>query len=149
MMKKSSSMIRTYSELITLPTFMERYEYLRLDNGVGQETFGFERYLNQKFYHSEEWRSIRDRIITRDLGCDLGLMGYEICGKIYIHHMNPIVASDIRDCTEYLLNPDFLVCTSHNTHNAIHYGDSRSLISEPIERTPFDTCPWKKGVAHG
>ena len=144
MMKtNTSTIIRTYSELITIPTFLARYEYLKLDGQVGKETFGFDRYLNQQFYHSDEWRSIRDFIITRDLGCDLGLEGYEIHGRIYIHHMNPITVKDIRDYTDYLIDPEYLICTTHNTHNAIHYGDS-SLIAEPVERTPFDTCPWRK-----
>ena len=145
MMKtNTSTIIRTYSELITIPTFLARYEYLKLDGQVGKETFGFDRYLNQQFYHSDEWRSIRDFIITRDLGCDLGLEGYEIHGRIYIHHMNPITVKDIRDYTDYLIDPEYLICTTHNTHNAIHYGDSSLLIAEPVERTPFDTCPWIK-----
>lgn len=144
-MKKNSSMIiRTYSELIQLSSFIERYEYLKLDAQVGQKTFGFDRYLNQQFYHSDEWKSIRDFIITRDLGCDLGLDGYTIYGRIYIHHMNPITVRDIRETTRYLLDPEFLICTTHDTHNAIHYGDSSLLASEPIERSPYDTCPWKK-----
>lgn len=144
MMKtNSSTVIRTYSELILLPTFLERFEYLKLGGQVGRETFGFERYLNQKFYHSGEWRSIRDYIITRDLGCDLACEGYEIHGRIYIHHMNPIDVRDIRNATEYLTNPEFLICTTHDTHNAIHYGDSDLLVMEPVERRPYDTCPWK------
>lgn len=145
MMKtNTSTIIRTYSELITIPTFLARYEYLRLGGQVGRETFGFDRYLNQQFYHSDEWRSIRDFIITRDLGCDLGLEGYDIHGRIYIHHMNPITVKDIRDYTDYLVDPEYLICTTHNTHNAIHYGDSSLLIAEPVERTPYDTCPWRK-----
>lgn len=136
--------IRTYSELCLLNTFQERFEYLRLDGQVGQKTFGFERYLNQQFYHSSEWRSIRDRIIVRDLGCDLGVDGYTIYGKVYIHHMNPIQSSDVTQTSDYLINPEFLICTTHNTHNAIHYGDVSLLVSEPIERKPNDTCPWKK-----
>lgn len=140
----TSTIIRTYSELITIPTFLARYEYLKLDGQVGRETFGFDRYLNQQFYHSDEWRSIRDFIITRDLGCDLGLEGYEIHGRIYIHHMNPITVKDIKDYTDYLIDPEYMICTTHNTHNAIHYGDSSLLIAEPVERTPFDTCPWRK-----
>ena len=136
--------IRTYSVLATIPTFLERYEYLRLSGEVGKETFGVERYLNQQFYHSDEWRSIRDYIITRDLGCDLGLDGYEIHGKIYIHHMNPITVKDVKEYTDYLMNPEYLICTTHNTHNAIHYGDSSLLITEPVERMPYDTCPWRK-----
>ena len=142
--KNTSTIIRTYSELSRIPTFMDRYEYLRLGGEVGKETFGFDRYLNQQFYHSEEWRSIRNYIITRDLGCDLGLEGFAIHGRIYIHHMNPITVRDIRDYTEYLIDPEYLICTTHETHNAIHYGDSSLLIAEPVERTPYDTCPWKK-----
>lgn len=146
MMTKMSlpTTIRTYSELSAIRGFMNRYEYLRLDGRVGEETFGFDRYINQKFYHSDEWRSIRDYIITRDLGCDLGVEGFTIHGRIYIHHMNPITVRDIRDYTDYLTNPEYLICTTHNTHNAIHYGDSSLLITEPVERTPYDTCPWRK-----
>ena len=140
----TSTIIRTYSELTRIPTFMARYEYLRIGGSVGRETFGFDRYLNQQFYHSDEWRSIRDFIITRDLGCDLGLEGFTIHGRIYIHHMNPITVRDIRDYTEYLTDPEYLICTTHETHNAIHYGDSTLLIAEPVERTPYDTCPCKK-----
>lgn len=141
-MKKMSN-IRTYRELIRLPSFRDRYEYLKLSGQVGQETFGFERYLNQSFYHSSEWRPIRDRVIARDLGCDLGMEGYEIHGRIYIHHMNPITVEDIRQATDLLTDPEYLICTTHNTHNAIHYGDASLLLTEPVERTPYDTCPWK------
>ncbi len=137
------SNIRTYRELIRLPSFRDRYEYLKLSGQVGQETFGFERYLNQSFYHSSEWRPIRDRVIARDLGCDLGMEGYEIHGRIYIHHMNPITVEDIRQATDLLTDPEYLICTTHNTHNAIHYGDASLLLTEPVERTPYDTCPWK------
>lgn len=136
--------IRTYSELSKLTTFEDRYNYLRLDGFVGEETFGFDRYLNQLFYTSQKWRSIRDFVIIRDNGCDLGVEGYEIHGKIIIHHMNPITVSDIINETEYLLDPEFLISTTHNTHNAIHYGDEKLLITGPIERKPNDTCPWKK-----
>lgn len=135
--------IRTYHELIALPTFKERFEYLKLSGSVGKQTFGFERYLNQKFYQSVEWKQIRDKIITRDRGCDLAMDGYDIVGRIYIHHMNPIEVDDIREATEYLLNPDYLITTTHDTHNAIHYGDGSLLVTEPIERKPNDTCPWK------
>lgn len=135
--------MKTYTHLISLPTFKERYEYLKLDGLVGKETFGFERYLNQRFYRSQEWKRMRDRIIVRDMGCDLGLPGYEIYDKVYIHHMNPITTKDILDMTDYLLNPEFLICVSHNTHNAIHYGDQNFLLSMPVERKPNDTCPWK------
>ena len=136
-------MIRTYSELVSLPTFKERYEYLRLNGSVGSDTFGFDRYLNQEFYRSKEWKSIRDQVIIRDNGCDLGMDGYEIYGRIVIHHMNPILQTDILDRTHLLLDPDYLICTTHATHNAIHYGDEGLLPREPVERTRNDTCPWK------
>lgn len=135
--------IRTYSELITIPTFEERYKYLKLDGIVGEETFGFDRYLNQIFYKSKEWRSIRDYVITRDNGCDLGVEGHEIFGKILIHHMNPISKKDILERSDLLLNPEYLICTIKNTHDAIHYGDENLLIITPPERTKNDTCPWK------
>ena len=135
--------IRTYSELITLPTFEERYKYLKLDGIVGEETFGFDRYLNQIFYKSKEWRSIRDYVIARDNGCDLGIEGHEIFGKILIHHMNPITKEDILERSDLLLNPEYLICTIKNTHDAIHYGDENLLIITPPERTKNDTCPWK------
>lgn len=136
-------MIRTYSELIKIPTFIERYRYLRLDGRVGEETFGFDRYLNQIFYTSKEWRQLRNHIIVRDNGCDLGVEGHEIGGKIYIHHMNPITTKDIRDRSDFLLNPEYLICVSHRTHQAITYGDESILIIAPIVRTKNDTCPWK------
>ena len=135
--------IKTYSELITLPTFEERYRYLRLSGFVGEETFGFDRYLNQVFYRSQKWKSIRDKVIIRDNGCDLGVEGYEIYGKIIIHHMNPIALNDIEHNTDILLNPEYLISTTHNTHNAIHYGDESLLIQAPVVRTKNDTCPWK------
>lgn len=137
------SMIRTYTELSQLKTFRERYEYLRLNGKVGEETFGFDRYLNQVFYKSEEWKSIRDFVIVRDNGCDLGVDGYEIHGKILIHHMNPILAEDILKRSDFLLNPDYLITTVLSTHNAIHYGDDSLLITVPVERTRNDTCPWR------
>lgn len=134
---------RTYSELIRFGTFEDRFEYLRLDGQVGAETFGFDRYLNQQFYHSREWRSIRDHVISRDLGRDLAMEGYEIHGRIYIHHMNPISQEELIGSDDVVIDPEFLVCTTHNTHNAIHYGDQSLLVTMPKERTPFDTCPWK------
>lgn len=137
-------MIRTYSELITFDTFKERYRYLQLGGSVGVDTFGFDRYLNQGFYKSKEWKAIRDYVIVRDNGCDLGVEGFDIHARIYIHHMNPILPKDIVDQTEFLLDPEYLICTTHNTHNAIHYGDEGLLVTEPIVRTPNDTCPWKK-----
>lgn len=136
-------MIRTYSELIALPTFEERFKYLQLNGSVGVDTFGFDRIFNQTFYRSQEWKSIRDRIIIRDNGNDLGVDGYYIYGKIIIHHMNPIKLSDIVDMTEYLTNPEFLIATSLQTHNAIHYGDENLLQKSPVVRTKNDTCPWK------
>lgn len=140
---KVRKMTKTYSELIKLKTFKERYEYLRLDSLIGEETFGFDRYMNQKFYKSKEWKRIRDQVIVRDNGCDLGVEGYEISGRILIHHMNPILLKDIQTLSEFLLNPEYLICTTLDTHNAIHYGDSNLLVIEPIERTKNDTCPWR------
>jgi hypothetical protein len=137
------STIRTYSELSQLKTFRERYEYLRLNGKVGEETFGFDRYLNQIFYKSDEWKAIRDFVIVRDNGCDLGVEGYDIHGKILIHHMNPILVEDILKRSDFLLNPDYLITTVLSTHNAIHYGDDSLLITLPIERTRNDTCPWR------
>ena len=135
--------IKTYSELSKLTTFEERYNYLRLNGFVGKETFGFDRYLNQVFYRSSKWRSIRDFVIVRDNGCDLGIEGREIYGRIIIHHMNPITIQDITQQTEFLLDPEFLISTAHETHNAIHYGDMNLLIREPVERHLNDTCPWR------
>lgn len=135
--------IRTYSELITFPTFEERFKYLQLNGQVGESTFGFDRYMNQVFYRSQKWKSIRDFVIIRDCGCDLGVEGYDIHGKIIIHHMNPLSMRDIETESEFLLNPDFLICTTHTTHNAIHYGDENLLVTAPIERTKNDTCPWR------
>ena len=135
--------IRTYAELITIPTLEERFRYLKLDGKVGVDTFGFDRYLNQIFYKSKEWRKLRNDIILRDDGCDLGVEGYDIQGKIYIHHMNPIVVRDILDQTEFLLNPDFLICASFDTHQAIHYGNEDLLPQPLVERRAFDTCPWR------
>ena len=136
-------MIRTYSELITLPTFEERYEYLKIGGTVGEETFGFDRYLNQSFYKTKEWLRIRDHVIIRDQGCDLAMIDREIRGKILVHHMNPITKEDIVRRTKYLLDPEYLICTVKNTHDAIHYGDESLLIKAPIERQKNDTCPWR------
>ena len=138
------TIIRTYSELITFPTFEERFKYLQLEGSVGKDTFGYDRYLNQLFYKTAEWKRLRQDLIIRDNGCDLGVEGREIYGRIIIHHLNPITKDDIVRRTEYLLNPDFLICTTHNTHNAIHYGDERLLITSPVERSKNDTCPWKR-----
>ena len=134
--------IRTYNELTSLRTFDERYEYLKLNGRVSDLTFGFDRYLNQVFYKSQIWQDTRRDIIVRDLGCDLGLEGYDINGGILVHHMNPIKIEDIRDRTDYLLNPNYLICTCLRTHNAIHYGNSSPNII--TERSIGDTCPWKR-----
>lgn len=144
-MTNTTKIIRTYAELSRLRTFEERYEYLKLDGQVGKDTFGFDRIFNQQFYRSKEWRALRDFVIVRDNCCDLGIEGHEITSqKIFIHHMNPITMDDIVNPSEYLMNPEYLITTIHNTHNAIHYGDAELLIAEPIERTKHDTCPWKK-----
>ena len=140
---KTMTTIRTYSELCKLSTFEERFDYLRLNGSVGKDTFGFDRYLNQQFYRSSEWKRIRDRVILRDNGCDLGVEGYEIRGRILIHHINPISVEDIHTMSDLLMNPEYLICVSHRTHNAIHYGDESLIITAPIERTQNDTCPWR------
>lgn len=136
-------MIRTYSELCKLKTFKERYNYLKLCGQVGEETFGFDRYLNQIIYKLPEWKSVRDKVIVRDCGCDLGMEGYEIGEKILVHHMNPITMDDVISHSQDIFNPEYLICVSHQTHNAIHYGDENQLILDPVERSPNDTCPWK------
>lgn len=135
--------IRRYSELITLPTFEERFQYLKLDGKVGKETFGFDRYLNQQFYHSQEWKRIKNHVILRDNGWDLGMEDYVIDGRIIIHHMNPIMTLDIVDQTKYLLDPEYLISVAHITHNAIHYGNEDLLPKPIVERRAFDTCPWR------
>lgn len=143
-MKKSTT-IKTYSELITFPTYKERFNYLKLDGRVGTDTFGFDRYLNQQFYHRDsKWKQARDLVIIRDNGCDLGVDGYEIHGKIIVHHMNPITMDDIINRRDWIYDPEFLICTVHNTHNAIHYGDENLLTLAPLVRTKNDTCPWKR-----
>lgn len=137
--------IRTYSELMSLQTYEERFDYLMLDGRVGQDTFGFDRYLNQQLYRSKEWKAVRDLVILRDNGCDLGMDDYDIFGTIYVHHMNPLTPDDIVNSTEYLLDPEYLICVSLDTHNAIHYGDREYLMRNKIvTRTPNDHCPWKK-----
>lgn len=138
------SKLRTYSELKQLKTFEERYEYLKLEGQVGADTFGFDRYLNQVFYKSPEWQSVRNEVIVRDHGCDLGIEGREIHTKILVHHMNPISKEDILQRSDILLNPEYLITTVKRTHDAIHYGDADTLIKDPIERTANDTCPWRK-----
>lgn len=135
--------IRTYSELITLPTFTERFEYLKLGGSIGRETFGFDRYLNQRLYQTPEWKRFRRDIIIRDNGNDLACEGYQIGGKILIHHIDPITVEDVINRHPKIFDPDNVISTSLNTHNAIHYGDANLLIVEPIERRPNDTCPWR------
>ena len=135
--------IRTYSELITIPTFEERFEYLQLKGSVGKDTFGYDRYLNQVLYRSPEWKRLRNQIIIRDGGCDLACDGYDIYGKVLIHHLNPITVEDVLARSRKVFDPDNLVCVSHNTHNAIHYGDMDLLVAGPIIRTKNDTCPWR------
>lgn len=137
-------MIRTYSELILLPTFEERFKYLKLNGSVGADTFGFDRYLNQQFYRSEEWKRIRGDVILRDNGCDLGVDGYQIFGRVLIHHLNPIRKEDIQSLSEFLMNPEYLICTTHRTHNALHYGDESLLTTSPVKRFKNDTCPWRQ-----
>lgn len=139
-----STTIRTYSELITLPTYKERYNYLKLNGRVGMDTFGFDRHLNQNLYQrSPRWRKARDTVIIRDYGRDLGVEGYEIFDKIIVHHMNPITLDDVLNDRDWIYDPEFLICTTHNTHNAIHYGDENLLITDPVVRKPNDTCPWR------
>ena len=141
-MKKN---IRTYSELSKLKTFRERYEYLKLDGIVGEETFGFDRYINQMFYKSEEWKRIRNYVITRDNGCDLGIQDRKIVDSvILVHHMNPITKEDIINKNEILLDPEYLITTIKPTHDAIHYGDESLLAEDLIIRSKNDTCPWKR-----
>lgn len=139
-----SMIVKSYSEMIALPTFIERYRYLQLGGRVGEETFGFDRWLNQKFYKDPEWLSVRDKVIIRDNGCDLGMEGHEIYGKILVHHINPITKEDILRRSRTLFDPENLICTIKNTHDAIHYGDESLLIVAPVTRTRNDTCPWKR-----
>ena len=143
MRKMINTSIKTYSELIAIPTYEERFEYLRCNSAVGKETFGFDRYLNQVLYNSMDWKRLRRQIIIRDNGCDLALEGYIIYGKIIIHHINPISLDDIMKERSIVFDPENLVCVSFSTHNAIHYGDASLLSTGPIERTPNDTCPWR------
>ena len=139
----NTKIIKTYSELITLPTFIERFRYLKLSGVIGEETFGFDRYLNQTLYASAEWKRFRRDMIVRDNGCDLGCEGYEIYGNVLVHHINPITVEDVINRNPCIFDPNNVICTSLNTHNAIHYGDETLLITEPVVRKPNDTCPWK------
>lgn len=134
--------IRSYSELRQLQTFEERYDYLVIRGEVGKATFGFDRWINQGFYTSREWKQTRDLVIVRDDGCDLGILGYELHSRLLVHHMNPISPEDLENGEECILDPEFLITTSHRTHNAIHYGDSSLLAKAPVERRPGDTKLW-------
>ena len=136
--------MRTYSELITLPTFEERFRYLKLDGRVGEDTFGFDRYFNQRLYSSPEWKEIRRKVLVRDEGCDLAIPDREIFGKIIVHHMNPMTLADIEDHNPDIFDPEFLITVSKRTHDAIHYGDESILVeSKPTIRTKNDTVPWR------
>ena len=136
-------MIRRYTDLIQYDSFVERYRYLKLNGQVGIDTFGLDRYLNQTLYRSYKWRKVRNQIIMRDNGCDLGMDGFDIFGKIIVHHMNPLTLEQIEDDSDDIYNPEFLICVSHMTHNAIHYGDENLLPQLPVERSANDTCLWK------
>lgn len=141
-LKVKKMKIRTHSELSHLPTFEERFEYLKLEGSVGRATFGFDRYINQDFYRSREWKDVRKSIIVRDNGCDLGVSGYEIHIDILVHHMNPMIADDIIDGNEWILNPEFLILTTKTTHNAIHYGNASLLPKVTVDRHAGDTKLW-------
>ncbi len=136
-------LVKSYRNLILLPSFDDRYEYLKLQGVVGESTFGFDRYMNQHFYTSREWRQFRNKIIARDDGCDMGLEDYPIAGRVIIHHINPLTVEDFENLTDALFDPDNVICVSENTHQAIHYGDVSLLPAPPIVRAPNDTCPWR------
>lgn len=141
----SDGILRCYSDLIKLPTYIERFNYLKLGCRVGEDTFGFDRHMNQNLYQrSQRWKKARDLVIIRDNGCDLGVEGHEIYGKILVHHINPITIEDILYDRDWIYDPEFLISTMHTTHNAIHYGDEKLLMTAPTVRTPNDTCPWKR-----
>lgn len=140
--KASSLKNRTYSELRRLETFDERFDYLSLKGHVGEATFGFDRWINQRFYRSREWQQVRDLVIVRDNGCDLGVPGYEIRARLMIHHMNPITTEDLENGDDWILDPQYLITTTHRTHNAIHYGDDSLLARPPVERRAGDTKLW-------
>ena len=135
--------MRTYSELIQLPSFEDRFAYLKLDGRVAEDSFGWDRWVNQKFYHTSEWKRVRDQVIVRDMGYDLASRDHAITGQVLIHHMNPIGLEDLLNHIELVLDPEFLICTSKLTHNAIHYGDINLLPSPMIQRSRNDTCPWR------
>lgn len=136
-------MIRTYTEMMSFDSFYDRFNYLNLSGQVGKDTFGYDRYLNQAFYKSAEWQRLRNEIILRDEGCDLAHPDYQIVGRVYIHHLNPVTKKDVLDRSDLLLNPEYLVCVSYDTHQAIHYGDENLLQPDLVIRRPDDTCPWR------
>lgn len=138
------SMLRTYSELVSIPSFIDRYRYLKLNGKVGEELFGYARYLNQVFYQSGRWKKVRRDIIIRDHGCDLGCGGHEIKGFIYVHHLNPLTLDQVKNDDPCMVDPENLICVSRKTHEAITLGDESLLCLDPIIRRPNDTCPWKK-----
>ena len=142
-MKTTTGNIRTYSEMITLKTYEERFDYLKIGGQVGRETFGYDRYLNQILYNTKQWKKFRREIIIRDNACDLACEGYEINYRILVHHINPITVEDIINRNPMIFDPENAIATTHRTHNAIHYGDKNLLMSQPVERTPNDTCPWR------
>ena len=144
MVIRMNTIIRTYSECIALPTFLERFEYLKLGGSVGEATFGFDRHLNQTLYRSPEWKRFRRDMIIRDMGCDLACEGREIAGKVLLHHINPLTVDDVVKRHYCIFDPENVICVSLDTHNAIHYGDEELLVLEPIVRTKNDTCPWKR-----
>ena len=136
-------MLRTYSELIRFPTFEERFDYLALTGQVGTSTFGFDRYLNQRFYSSTEWKKVRNFVLARDEARDLGVEGFDIGYMPLIHHMNPIQPRDLEEFNPDILDPEFLITTCKNTHNAIHFGDRSRLTTQVVERRPNDQSPWR------
>lgn len=138
----STKIIRRYSELRHLTTFKERFDYLKLSGVVGESTFGFDRYLNQYLYRSPEWKKVRNEVIVRDDGCDMGLEDYP-ANRIIVHHMNPLSIEDVENGDEQIFDPEFLICVSLSTHNAIHFGDETLLSKLPVERKPGDMCPWR------
>ena len=144
MKMRNQNTIRTYTELCKLQTFEERYEYLKIGGIVGEETFGFDRYINQLLYKTPEWRKVRREVIIRDRGYDLGVEGYEIVGTVLVHHMNPITVDDIVNRLDYVLDPEYLISSSFMTHQAVHYGSEDLLPQAPVERFKNDTCPWRK-----
>lgn len=140
----NGTIIKTYSELIKIPNFIDRFRYLKIGGVVGEETFGHERRLNQILYSCGEWKKFRRDIILRDHGCDLGCEGFDINDKILVHHINPITVEDVVNRSQVIFDPENVISTSFNTHNAIHYGDEKLLYTGPVERRPNDTCPWKR-----